>query len=127
MTMVQGGVLARLLLAGAGVVGAIGVAAAAGASHAGGSRNIEAIAAVCLAHGPALLALGLAGRGRILGAAGALLAMGTGLFVLDLGVREWLGQGAFPGAAPMGGMGMIGGWVAISLAALARRAPEEKI
>jgi uncharacterized membrane protein YgdD (TMEM256/DUF423 family) len=125
--MKQGGVWARLLLGGAGVVGAIGVAAAAGASHAGESRNIAAISAVCLAHGPALLALGLAGRGRVLGVAGALLGLGAALFVLDLGIREWTGQGAFPGAAPLGGMGMIAGWVVVALAGLLLRAPQEKV
>ncbi|MDB5623076.1 MAG: hypothetical protein JWR39_1639 [Devosia sp.] len=116
--MKQGNGWARLLLAAAGLVGAVGVAAAAGASHGGGSRNIGAIASVCLAHGPALMALALAGRGRVLGIAGTLLAVGTVLFVLDLGLREWLGQGAFPGAAPLGGMGMIGGWLAICLGAI---------
>ena len=111
----------RALLASAGLIGALGVMAAAGASHAGESRNLGSIAMICLAHGPALLALALAGRGRLLGLAGALLAVGTLLFAADLGVREWLGHGLTPGAAPFGGVAMIGGWLAVLVAALAFR------
>ena len=107
----------RWVLAAAGLIGASGVMAAAAASHAGESRNLAAIAAIGLAHGPALLALALAGRGRVLGVAAALLALGTAVFVGDLGMREWLGRGLFPAAAPFGGAAMIGGWLAIGLAA----------
>jgi uncharacterized membrane protein YgdD (TMEM256/DUF423 family) len=111
----------RPLLAIAGLLGAIGVAAAAGASHGPDSRNLAAIAAICLAHGPALLALALAGRGRMLAVAAALLAGGTLIFVGDLGMRQWLGHGAFPGAAPMGGAGLILGWLCIAGASLPGR------
>ncbi|MGK2229792.1 MAG: uncharacterized membrane protein YgdD (TMEM256/DUF423 family), partial [Devosia sp.] len=36
------------------------------------------------------------------------------------GVREWMGHGVFPGAAPLGGMAMILGWICISLAGALR-------
>ena len=111
----------RAVLGLAGLVGAIGVTAAAAASHGGEARNLDAIAAIGLAHGPALLALALAGRGRALAVAAALLGVGTLVFVGDLAMREWQGQGLFPGAAPLGGAGMIGGWLAIVVAALFRR------
>lgn len=110
--------LRRLVLAVAGLVGAIGVISAAGASHAGESRNLAAISTIALAHGPALLALGLWWRGRELCVAAVLLAAGTLIFVGDLGVREWLGHGAFPGAAPLGGGAMILGWLAVVLGAV---------
>ena len=113
----QSDTVRRLLLAVAGVIGAVGVMAAATASH-GGSRNLAAVAAIALAHGPALLALALAGRGRILMVAAILLAAGTTGFVGDLAAREWLGHGLFPGAAPLGGIAMIGGWLAITVAGL---------
>jgi len=100
------------LLALAGLIGAVGVASAAAASH-GESRNLGSIAMIGLAHGPVLVALALVGQGRLLGVAGWLIAAGTVLFVGDLGVREWLGHGLFPGAAPIGGMGMILGWLAL--------------
>jgi uncharacterized membrane protein YgdD (TMEM256/DUF423 family) len=109
----------RLILAAAGLIGAMGVMAAAASAH-GESRNLGAIATIGLAHGPALLALALAGRGRVLGIASLLLAIGTIVFAGDLGLREWLGQGLFPGAAPLGGVGMIGGWLAVVVAALVR-------
>ena len=115
---------ARLVLASAGLIGAAGVVSAAAASHAGESRNLAAIAAICLAHGPALLALTLAGRGRILQVAAVLLAVGTLIFAGDLGIREWAGHGLFPGAAPLGGVAMIAGWLAVVVAALFwRRSP----
>jgi len=107
---------ARLLLLTAGLAGMAGIMAAAAASHGGESRNLAAIAAICLAHGPALLALGLAGQGRLLRGAGLVLAAGTLVFAGDLGVREWLGHGLFTGAAPLGGGAMILGWVAIAVA-----------
>ena len=113
--------LARLTLVAAGLIGAAGVASAAAASHAGESRNLSAIAAICLSHGPTLLALGLVSRGRLLQLAALLLAAGTAIFAGDLGIREWLGHGLFPGAAPLGGIGMIGGWLAIVAAGIAMR------
>jgi uncharacterized membrane protein YgdD (TMEM256/DUF423 family) len=111
----------RVVLGMAGVFGTVGVMAAAGASHGGEQRNLSAIAAIGLAHGPALLALALAGRGRALAVAAALLAIGTAIFVGDLAVREWVGRGLFPGAAPLGGVGMIGGWLTIVVAAMVWR------
>ncbi|WP_108396527.1 DUF423 domain-containing protein [Devosia submarina] len=108
----------RLLIAAGGIAGAVGVAAAAAGSH-GESRNLSAIALICLAHGPALLALGLAGAGRLFWWSAILLAGGTVLFAADLAVREWMNRGLFPGAAPLGGMGMIVGWLALVVAAAA--------
>jgi len=107
---------ARILLFAAGLAGMSGVMAAAAASHGGESRNLAAIAAICLSHGPALLALGLSGHSRVLRIAGFLLGAGTLVFAADLGVREWTGQGLFPGAAPLGGGVMILGWVGIAVA-----------
>lgn len=106
----------RLLLIVAGLVGGSGVAAAAAASHMAESRNLAAIAAICLSHGPALLALGLYGRSGFLTLAGWVLAAGTMVFAGDLGLREWAGHGLFPGAAPLGGAGMLLGWAGVAAA-----------
>lgn len=114
----------RLVLAAAGLIGAAGVVSAAAASHGGEGRNLASIAAICLAHGPALLALALAGRGRLLRAAAVLLSVGTIVFVADLGIREWQGHGLFPGAAPIGGVGMIAGWIAVAAASIFWRRPK---
>ena len=121
----RGDLWRRAMLATAGLFGAIGVMAAAAASHSGEERNLGAMAAIGLAHGPALLALALAGRGRILGLAATLIAVGTAIFLGDLGMREWLGRGLFTGAAPLGGLGMIGGWLAIVAAAVVFRRNHE--
>jgi uncharacterized membrane protein YgdD (TMEM256/DUF423 family) len=100
----------RVLLAMAGVVGALGVAAAAASSH-GDSRNLGAVATICLAHGPALLAVALFGGRRLLLGAGLVLALGTVVFVADLAMREYAGQALFTGAAPIGGALMMLGWL----------------
>ncbi|HEV7345719.1 MAG TPA: DUF423 domain-containing protein [Devosia sp.] len=113
----------KALLAAGGVIGMAGVMAAAASSHLGDSRNLAAVATIGLAHGPVLLALALAGRGRILAIAGVLLAVGTLLFAGDLAAREWLGHGLFAGAAPMGGVAMICGWLAVIIAAAAWTRP----
>lgn len=95
--------------------GAAGVASAALASHGEDVRNLAAISAICLSHGPALLALGLAGRGRFLDVSAAVLAFGTLVFVTDLLLRHALGHAAFPFAAPLGGGAMILGWCGLAL------------
>ena len=107
----------RLLIAAGALAGAIGVGAAASASH-GESRNLSAVASICLAHGPVLVALGLAATGRLFFWSAILLASGAVLFGLDLGVREWLGHGMFTGAAPLGGLLMIAGWLMLIVAAM---------
>jgi uncharacterized membrane protein YgdD (TMEM256/DUF423 family) len=109
----------RLAVGLAALIGAAGVVSAAGASHAGDEHLLGAASAICLAHAPVLLALGFFGlRNRVLGVAAGLLACGTIVFAGDLAVRHFLGIGAFPGAAPLGGIAMIFGWLALVLAAL---------
>jgi uncharacterized membrane protein YgdD (TMEM256/DUF423 family) len=107
----------RLLLVLAGLLGAAGIAAAAGASH-GDSRNLSAIAMIFLAHAPVLLILALVARGRVLPWAGLVLAAGTLVFGLDLALREWSGHALFAGAAPLGGGAMILGWAGLGIAGL---------
>lgn len=104
-------VLHRILLVVAGLVGAVGVAAAAASSHTEASRNLSAIAAVFLSHGPALLAVGLLAKSRAFSISGAILAVGTLVFGADLALREYLNSPLFPGAAPIGGGLMILGWI----------------
>lgn len=111
----------RALLVAAGLIGAAGVASAAAASHAPDTRNLAAIAAICLSHGPALLALGLHARSRAFMVFGAILAAGTILFAGDLAIREWMGHGLFPSAAPLGGGAMMLAWVGVAFAGLRSR------
>lgn len=115
----------RAVTAAGGLVGAVGLIAAAAASHGGESRNFAAIASICLSHGPLLVALGLFGIvGRWFGAAAWVLIVGTVLFAGDLLVLEKFGHSLFPMAAPIGGTAMIAGWVLLSLAALFWRSPQ---
>jgi len=109
----------RFLIMIAGLVGALGVASAAAASHSTESRNLAAIAAIFLSHGPALLALGLYGGRRAFLVCGIVLALGTAVFGADLAMREWAGSGLFSGAAPIGGGMMIIGWLGIAVTGLA--------
>lgn len=104
----------RLVIAAAGIIGMGGVMAAAGAAHGADQSNLGAIAMICLAHGPALLALGLSSRrGYWFDAAAILLGLGTVVFASDLLARHFLGHALLPLAAPIGGLGMIGGWGAV--------------
>ncbi|WDR05365.1 DUF423 domain-containing protein [Devosia rhodophyticola] len=97
----------------------------AGASHGTNVRDLAAISVICLAHGPALLALGLHGvRSRWFGAAALLLVLGTLVFVSDLALRQGLGVAPLPLAAPVGGVAMIGGWALVVLGAIAGQATE---
>ena len=102
----------------AGLLGASGVAAAAASSHAGADL-LGPYALIALTHAPALLALGLFAQARILSVAMLILALGAIVFSADLATRHFAGHGLFPMAAPIGGMLLIAGWLAVALAGLA--------
>lgn len=110
----------RVLVGVAGLFGAIGVATAAMASHGEDVRNLAAISAMALAHAPVLLVIGLIARSRALSIAGSVLAAGCVIFVADLAMRHWTGSSLFPGAAPIGGGGLILGWLGVSASAIFR-------
>lgn len=107
----------RLALAAAGILGAGGVAAAAGASHGGDRRLLGAVALIGLTHAAALLAIGLApATGRFLRLGAVLIGAGACLFAADLAVRDLLGRALFAMSAPVGGTAMIAGWLVIAVA-----------
>lgn len=112
---------AALLMA--GIMGAVGIASAAAASHSAEPRLLANASAMCLAHAPALIALYAAWPFlRTAGLAILLLSAGTSLFAADLFMRHFLGHGLFPMSAPLGGMVMIAGWLAVAAGAFFRRA-----
>jgi uncharacterized membrane protein YgdD (TMEM256/DUF423 family) len=112
----------RLIPLFGGLLGAAGVALAAGASHGGDAHFLGSASTMCLAHAPALLALHAGyGRLRAAGLAALLLGLGTLLFAADLVCRHAIGNGLFPLAAPTGGFMMISGWIVVSLGALWRQ------
>ena len=104
----------------AGLMGLAGVALAASASH-GDARLLGSASTMCLAHAPALIALYAAWPHlRTAPIAAILFILGTTLFAGDLLVRQGTAQGLFPLSAPIGGIAMMGGWVAVTLGALLR-------
>ncbi|MCB1503328.1 MAG: DUF423 domain-containing protein [Bauldia sp.] len=111
----------RLMLVLAGLLGAGGVAAAAGSAHAGGAL-LQPLALVSLTQAPAMLAFGLASvpaAGLRVGA--SVIGLGALLFCADLAVRHLSGPSLFPYAAPVGGTAMIAGWALVAVAGLLRR------
>lgn len=113
-----------LILLLSGFLGASGVVLAAAASHGGDGRLLGSASTMCLAHAPVLLGLWLAGgRFKTASLAAIVLALGTILFAADLLARHF-GHGAlFPMAAPIGGMGMIIGWLLVALGAFLAQRP----
>lgn len=105
----------RLLLVAAGLCGALGVATAARASHMA-DDGLGIAANFLLLHAPALIGLSLLAANRIAVAAGAVLLVGLVLFAGDLAARSLLGGPLFPMAAPLGGGGLIVGWLLVAVA-----------
>ncbi len=112
----------RLLVVAAGLCGALGVATAARASHAG-DDNLGIAANFLLLHAPVLIGLSLMAANRVAAAAGAVLLVGLVLFAGDLAARSILGGALFPMAAPIGGGGLILGWVLVAASGIWGRRP----
>ncbi len=106
------------LLVLAGLMGASGVALAAAGAHAA-AANLATAATFLLIHAAAVTAIALHRGGVLFCVAATLLAGGACLFAGDLAVRAWDAARLFPMAAPAGGLGMIAGWLCLSIAALA--------
>ena len=108
----------RILMFFGGLSGASGIMLAAAAYH-GSSDILQSAALICLANGPALLALSLiAVRTQVAAVSGVLIAAGTLLFAGDIAALNYLGSGLFRMAAPLGGTAIIAGWLIAALAAL---------
>ncbi|PDT84659.1 DUF423 domain-containing protein [Sinorhizobium sp. BJ1] len=106
----------------AGLMGVFGVAAAAAASHGADPRLLGGASAMCLAHAPTLVALHAGWRDfRTAAVAAPLLAAGTAVFSADLAIRHFAGDGLFPMSAPLGGLMMMAGWLAVAVGAFLPR------
>lgn len=116
------GALRSTMLFFAGLMGLFGVAAAAAASHGADPRLLSGASVMCLAHAPALVALHAGWTHfRTAALAALLLSAGTALFAGDLTLRHFAGHGLFPMSAPLGGLTMMAGWLAVALGALSPR------
>jgi uncharacterized membrane protein YgdD (TMEM256/DUF423 family) len=110
-----------VILFASGLMGAAGVPLAAAASHGGDTHLLGTASTMCLAHAPVLLGLYLGQHVfRTAGFAALALGLGTLIFAADLLSRHYLGDRIFPFAAPIGGMAMIAGWLAMAAGALLR-------
>ncbi|NRF11890.1 DUF423 domain-containing protein [Agrobacterium pusense] len=104
---------AFILLLGS-LLGAAGVMLAAAATHTGETYMVGNASAMALAHAPVLIALHIgADRIRTAIPAGLILGLGTAIFAGDLVIRHFSGHSLFPYAAPLGGIGMIAGWLVL--------------
>ncbi|CAN1493924.1 COG2363 Uncharacterized small membrane protein [Rhabdaerophilaceae bacterium] len=112
----------RLAVVAGGLAGALGVAAMAAGAH-GSGENLRIAGQFLLFHGPAFLAIAAILRLNLchilLGhlALGLLLG-GLALFAGDLAMRALAGRALFTAAAPLGGSGLILGWLMLAAAAL---------
>jgi uncharacterized membrane protein YgdD (TMEM256/DUF423 family) len=107
----------RPLLALAGLAGAAGVALAARASHEA-DANLTIAANFLMLHAPALIAISFLPANRLAIGAGYVLCVALVVFAGDLACRSVLGHALFPMAAPLGGGGLILGWLLVTSAAL---------
>jgi len=105
----------RLLLAIAGLFGALGVAASAAGSH-GVETNLSTAGTFLLIHAAALIGLGTWRDNRAALIAAGVLAVGVIVFAGDLAMRARAGTPLFPMAAPIGGGVMILGWLGVAVA-----------
>jgi uncharacterized membrane protein YgdD (TMEM256/DUF423 family) len=118
-------VIAALLLALAGLMGAAGVALAAASAHVAPAAKLDVAGFMLLFHAAAVLATvglgqqGLLARSAALATAGG-LALGAVLFSGDLALRAFAATRLFPMAAPTGGVILIASWLALAAVAVVR-------
>jgi len=113
--------LDRVVVVVAGLFGAAGVGLAAAGSHET-ADNLSIAADFLLFHAAALIGLAALGlivpARRLVLAAALVLAMATILFAGDLVLRFYTDERLFPFAAPLGGSGLMLGWVLVAVAGL---------
>ena len=104
----------RPLMTVAALLGALGVAGAARGLH-GGEGDLSIAANMLLLHAPVLLVVSLLRSRRLMQIAGWVLVVALLLFAGDLAMRDELHHPLFAFAAPVGGGGMIVGWVLLAV------------
>ncbi len=114
--------LFRILIICAGIMGADGVILAAASAHQPDAARLASASSMLLFHAAAILgAIALIERGTAhlqIGLTAALgLVIGASLFAGDLTLRQYVGHGLFPMAAPTGGTLLIVSWVALAVSA----------
>jgi uncharacterized membrane protein YgdD (TMEM256/DUF423 family) len=108
----------------AGLMGAAGVALAAAGAHGKPGTGLDSAGYILLVHAAAVLGAAAAVDGELVhqgAGATALTAfvLGASLFACDVALRVYTGGRLFPMAAPTGGIVLIIGWLAMTVAATA--------
>jgi uncharacterized membrane protein YgdD (TMEM256/DUF423 family) len=108
-----------VLIALAGVMGAVGVVLLAAAAHAAPGAGLDSAGQILLFHAAAVLALAAAQQSGLaappLGPiAGIGFCVGAALFAGDIAARAFLEHRLFPMAAPTGGFVLIASWLIVA-------------
>jgi uncharacterized membrane protein YgdD (TMEM256/DUF423 family) len=109
----------------AGLMGASGIILAAAGAHGAPSAGLDSAAYMLLFHaaavlgGSALVQHGLLWRPLMIIVLAAWV-LGAVLFSSDIALRVLAGHRLFPMAAPAGGIILIGAWIVLAAAAIAR-------
>jgi len=106
----------RPLLTAAALIGAAGVALCAKGTHASQPDSLIA-GAFLLVHAPVLIGLSLLVRNRLAQIAAYVLLVALLLFSGDLVALDQLHHSLFPLAVPLGGAGLMLGWVMLAATA----------
>ena len=114
--------LFRIAIICAGIMGADGVILAAASAHQPDASRLASASSMLLFHAAAALgAVALIERGIAhlhIGLTAAFgLVIGASLFAGDLTLRQYVGHGLFPMAAPTGGTLLIVSWIALAVSA----------
>jgi uncharacterized membrane protein YgdD (TMEM256/DUF423 family) len=105
----------RIVVVIAALLGAVGVIAAAGATHSGDQALLGPLSLIALTHAPTLLVLAFAAPAtRLFRLAIVVIGLGAVVFVADLAMRHFIGAALFPMAAPAGGSALILGWLIVA-------------
>ncbi|MET3889722.1 uncharacterized membrane protein YgdD (TMEM256/DUF423 family) [Bosea sp. OAE506] len=118
---------AKIHLVLAALMGLAGVALLAAAAHVTGTSNVQTAGQMLLFHASLVFGATAARKAGLLSdlmsrIALSLIVAGVALFAADLSRRGFSGAALFPRAAPIGGFGMLGGWLLLALsAAFAKR------
>jgi uncharacterized membrane protein YgdD (TMEM256/DUF423 family) len=112
----------RIQIVLAGVMGATGVILAAASAHQPDASRLASASSMLLFHAAAILGtVALTERGTLHPRLGLVSAFGfviaTSLFAGDLTMRQYVGHGLFPMAAPTGGTLLIASWIALAVSA----------
>lgn len=114
---------AKIHLVLAALMGLAGVALLAAAAHVTGTTNVQIAGQMLLFHAPLVFGATVARKGGYLldwlARLGlSILILGAALFAADLARRGFTNEALFPRAAPIGGFGMLGGWLLLALSAV---------